>query len=158
MKKVISSILIVLCLCFVSIASVVSNHTAEVAADYIKVKHPVLTAFANDTKSATLSLQLINAGQSPHKLVAVVSPFAQSTKLNIVAAEPKTTTLSDSATHSLTLKPQGKLHFAPQTDHIALINLAAPLTDGDHVPITLIFADGSHIKVRAVAVVTHRRV
>ena len=161
MNKFIQSILAIGSLCVVSVAGAASNHNTEVAADYVKIKHPVITVFPNSTNTAILSLEMTNRGHTAHTLVAAMSPFAQIAKLNQGVSEdsPVNSEVLDKVIHhSLTLKPQSEVRFAPQAEHIVLNNLSNPLTAGDHVPVTLLFADGSHVKIRAVAVVTQKSV
>jgi copper(I)-binding protein len=85
-------------------------------------------------------LTLTNSGTVPQTLVGATSPdfaevsFHQTRTVNGVS---EMTALS-----ALTVRPQGRLQFAPGGYHLMLMQPLRALHPGDHVPITLRFADG----------------
>ncbi len=154
MRISIKSALTIACFIVSSYAYAMAYPASEVASKYIKIKHPIVTAFPEDTSHAVLSMQIKNTGKQSHTLVGAVTPYAQITKLsqNGAALPPA----ANVTYNSITLRPQSQVQFAPQGNHIALAKLSAPLSSGDHIPVTLIFADGSHVKVNALALITHK--
>lgn len=90
-------------------------------------------------------LTLINSGTAPQVLVSAASPdfaavsFHQTRTVNGVSEM--------SALGSLTVKPQSSLRFAPGGYHLMLMQPLRPLHPGDHVVITLRFADGKSLPV-----------
>jgi hypothetical protein len=90
-------------------------------------------------------LTLINAGTAPRVLVSAMSPdfaavsFHQTRTVNGVSEM--------SAVSNLTVRPQNSLRFAPGGYHIMLMQPLRALHPGDHVPITLRFADGTSLQV-----------
>jgi copper(I)-binding protein len=90
-------------------------------------------------------LTLINTGFTPRVLVGAACPdfaavsFHQTRTVNGVSEM--------SPVDTLTLRAQGSLLFAPGGYHIMLMQPLRALRPGDHVPITLRFADGSLLQV-----------
>jgi copper(I)-binding protein len=90
-------------------------------------------------------LTLTNSGTAPQTLVGATSPdfaavsFHQTRTVNGVSEMSALTTL--------TLQPQGRLQFAPGGYHLMLMQPRRALHPGDHVPITLRFADGRSLQV-----------
>jgi periplasmic copper chaperone A len=90
-------------------------------------------------------LTLINSGTAPQVLVSAASPdfaevsFHQTRTVNGLSEM--------SAVSALTISPQSSLQFAPGGYHIMLMQPSRTLHPGDHVPITLRFADGKSLQV-----------
>lgn len=90
-------------------------------------------------------LTLTNSGTVPQTLVGATSPdfaevsFHQTRTVNGVNEMSALTTL--------TVRPQGRLQFAPGGYHLMLMQPLRALHPGDHVPITLRFADGRSLQV-----------
>jgi periplasmic copper chaperone A len=90
-------------------------------------------------------LTLTNSGSAPQVLVSAMSPdfaevsFHQTRIVNGVSEM--------SAVSSLTVRPHQSLQFAPGGYHIMLMQPLRALHPGDHVPITLRFADGTSLPV-----------
>jgi copper(I)-binding protein len=90
-------------------------------------------------------LTLSNSGSAPAVLVGASSPdfaavsFHQTITVNGMSGM--------SAVERLTVAAQGSLRFAPGGYHIMLMQPTRTLHPGDHVPITLRFADASSLLV-----------
>lgn len=97
---------------------------------------------------ATAAFMVIkNTGNSEVKLIKANNPASRITELH--------THLNDGGVMkmrpvpAIDIKAGGEALLQPGGLHIMLIDLKAPLKEGDSVPITLTFADGSSMQIEA---------
>jgi copper(I)-binding protein len=90
-------------------------------------------------------LTLTNSGSTPRVLVSAVSPDFGEVSFHLTHTADGMSEMS--AVGALTISPRSRLQFAPGGYHIMLMQPLRTLHPGDHVPITLQFADGSSLQV-----------
>ena len=90
-------------------------------------------------------LTLTNTGSAPRVLVGAVSPDFGEVSFHLTHTVDGMSEMS--AVGALTINPRSTLQFAPGGYHIMLMQPLRTLHPGDHVPITLRFADGSSLQV-----------
>jgi periplasmic copper chaperone A len=90
-------------------------------------------------------LTLINSGTTPRVLVSAVSSDFADVSFHQTRTVHGVSEMS--AVSSLTVNPQHSLQFAPGGYHLMLMQPLRTLHPGDHVPITLRFADGTSLLV-----------
>jgi len=144
----------------ISVASVVAMLVAVPplwaagAADSIQIADPSVRAVPPGQDQTGAYLTLHNTGKQGHALVKAASPAARATELHTVVDEGGMSKMRPVA--KMDIAPGGTTRLQPGGLHIMLIGLTQPLAEGAHVPITLIFEDGSrkavHAPVRAIAV------
>lgn len=87
-----------------------------------------------------------NNGGGEDRLVGATSPAAQSAMLHETVEENGVSQMR----HAVgTIAPGGRLEMRPGGAHIMLMGLAAPLTDGDTLDLTLSFENAGEVAVRA---------
>ena len=92
-------------------------------------------------------LQLHNHGDKMRTLVSVESPSFKRIELHRSAEKDGMATMA--RVMKIMIPAHGKVSFEPGSLHIMLINPLAPLKSGDKVDLTLHFADGSSLNIRA---------
>lgn len=116
------------------------------AAD-LSVSHPFVRAVPPSQKVTGAFMTIKNAGSADHKLVGVASPAAATVELH--------THINDNGVmkmrpvKEIEIKAGGEAVLKPGGYHIMLIDLKQPLKEGEQVPVTLKFDDGSTLQVDA---------
>jgi copper(I)-binding protein len=93
-----------------------------------------------------------NAGDKDVKVVKADNPASKATELHTHLNENGVMKMRPVA--AIDVKSKGEAVLKPGGLHVMLINLNAPMKEGDVVPITLTFDDGSSKKVDAKVVKT----
>lgn len=119
----------------------------------IKIHHPILTLMHKDGKDARLLFEMVNQSQHPQTLIAAYSPLAKRTHLDQHAVGSHGFRLD-----SVTVAPKVRYEFEPKGTTILMRELTRPVHNGDMVPVTLIFADGSSFKLAARAEISNTKV
>ena len=88
-----------------------------------------------------------NRGGSDRQLVKAESPAARIVELHTHVNENGVMKMR--AVPAIEIKAQGQTQLKPGSFHVMLIELKQPLKEGDVVPITLNFDDGTRLKVDA---------
>ncbi len=88
-----------------------------------------------------------NAGDKDVKVVKADNPASKATELHTHLNENGVMKMRPVA--AIDVKSKGEAVLKPGGLHVMLINLNAPMKEGDVVPITLTFDDGSSKKVDA---------
>jgi periplasmic copper chaperone A len=119
------------------------------AADLVKVEAPFvrLTPPGQSTTGAFMNLK--NADSRDHKLVSAASPAARVVELHEHTHEGGVMRMRP--VKEILVKAKGETKLAPGGYHVMMIGLVKPLSDGELVPITLTFEDGSTLKLDAPA-------
>ena len=97
--------------------------------------------------STEVKMDLTNSSNQPITLVAATSPFAQQVQLHhFVKIDGKETMQQ---INQITLAAKSTDDLAFNGVHIMLIGVKHALKATEEIPLTLIFADGSHVAVNA---------
>lgn len=117
----------------------------EVASQVVKVSNAYVRAMPPSQRTTASYMTLINQGKEDHQLIAAISPAALQVQLHKTVSQNGMLTMIQQSMIDL---PAGQtFNFSPGAYHIMLINLTAPLTVGEKIPVYLIFNDGSHEQV-----------
>lgn len=128
-------------------ASVFAPATAhEVTAGDLQIIHPSIPAPTAAAKSAAGYMAISNEGSEPDRLLAVEGDFAQKIMLHTtefgsdgVARMTHLDGIEIPAGDTVVLEPGGM--------HVMLMGLTAPLTEGAHIPATLVFERAGRVEV-----------
>lgn len=117
------------------------------AADQISVDKPYVRLLPPGAQTTGAFMVIRNAGDKDVKLVKADNPASRVTELHTHLNEGGIMKMRPVA--AIEVKAKGEALLQPGGLHIMLIDLKAPLKEGDVVPITLGFDDGSSKKVDA---------
>jgi len=140
MKRIIKTLL--LCVAFLSPIAY-----AATTAESIMVDNVVARATPPGQKQSAIYLTLYNTSDKWHQLVNVTSPEAAQIQLHTTVE--KEGVYSMKRLETIDLPPKKAVKLVPGATHIMVIGLSNPLREGDNIPITLIFEDGSHLQLLA---------
>lgn len=93
----------------------------------------------------------IHGGDKPVTLVKVSAPFAVRTELH-ESMKGAGGMMSMKPLGEVAVPARGEVDFAPGGKHVMLFDVSPRLQPGERVPLTLSFADGRTIEVKAVVV------
>lgn len=118
----------------------------EIASNVIVVKTPLVAKQSSAQNATEVFMELINRSEEPHKLIAATSPIASQVQLH--------ETINNKGNRmqkidSISIKNESEKDLKPGGLHVMLIGLKEKLIKNNFIPITLIFNDGSWLKVRA---------
>lgn len=117
------------------------------AADQISVDKPYVRLLPPGAQTTGAFMVIRNAGDKDVKLVKADNPASRVTELHTHLNEGGVMKMRPVA--AIEVKAKGEALLQPGGLHIMLIDLKAPLKEGDVVPITLGFDDGSSKKLEA---------
>ncbi len=117
------------------------------AADQISVDKPYVRLLPPGAQTTGAFMVIRNAGDKDVKLVKADNPASRVTELHTHLNEGGVMKMRPVA--AIEIKAKGEALLQPGGLHIMLIDLKAPLKEGDVVPITLGFDDGSSKKLDA---------
>ena len=107
-------------------------------------------------KIAAGYLTIRNAGAAD-KLVSASSPAAEKVETHVTVKDGDISRMREVKGYAVPAK--GKLELTPSGSHLMLVNLKAPLKEGDKVPLVLRFEKAGEVKtelaVRALGTTTH---
>lgn len=109
-------------------------------APYVRLMPPAAT-----TSAAFMILR--NAGAAPARLLAASSPLAERVELHDHLRDGDVMRMR--RVDSVAIPASGQVQLQPGGLHVMLIGLKRPLKEGENVPLTLEFADGSQKQVTA---------
>lgn len=112
----------------------------SVADAYVRMVPP-----GTPTTGAFMTIK--NAGSADRKLVRADSPAAKTVELHNHINDNGVMKMRQ--VKEIEVKAKGQAELKPGSYHVMLIDLKAPLKDGETVPVTLTFDDGSTRKVDA---------
>ncbi len=130
----------------------VSAGALAAAADMVTVDEPYVRLAPPNAPATGAFMVIKNAGDKDVKVVKADNPASKATELHTHLNENGVMKMRPVA--AIEVKSKGETALKPGGLHVMLINLNAPMKEGDVVPITLTFDDGSSKKVDAKVVKT----
>jgi hypothetical protein len=116
-------------------------------ADQVGVVDPYVRMAPPGSKTTAAFMTLKNAGDKEAKLVTAAAPAASVTELHNHINDGGVMRMRQ--VKEIAVPARGEVALKPGGYHVMLIDMKAPLKEGDHVVITLGFADGSSKEVHA---------
>lgn len=117
------------------------------AADSVTVHEPYVRLAPPNAPATGGFMVLRNEGDKDVKVLKAVNPASRVTELHTHINEAGVMKMRPVA--GIDIKAKGEVALKPGGLHVMLIDLKAPLKEGDIVPITLSFDDGSSKQVDA---------
>lgn len=116
-------------------------------ADQISVTDPYVRMSPPGTKTTGAFMTIKNAGDKEARVVSAASQVANMTELHNHINDNGVMRMRQ--VKEIAVPAKGEAQLKPGGYHVMLIDMKAPLKEGDHVVITLGFADGSSKEVHA---------
>jgi copper(I)-binding protein len=117
------------------------------SADQISVHNPYIRLAPPNAPATAAFMVIHNGGSQDVKLVKADNPLSKATELHTHLNEGGVMKMRPVA--DVPIKAGGEATLQPGGLHIMLIDLKAPMKEGDTVPITLTFDDGSSKQIEA---------
>jgi copper(I)-binding protein len=117
------------------------------AAESVSANEPFVRMAPPGMTNTGAFMVLMNADSKDHKLVKADSPVAKAVELHTHTNEGGVMKMRP--VKDIEIKAKGEAVLKPGSLHVMLIGLKQELKEGDNVPITLTFEDGSSKKVEA---------
>lgn len=114
--------------------------TVTVAEAWVRLPPP-------GAKNTGAFMLLTNAGKADRKLVSASNPASKVTELHTHLNEGGVMKMRQ--VPAMDVKAGGSTRLEPGGLHVMLIDLVATLKEGEQVPLTLTFDDGSTVEVKA---------
>ena len=127
-----------------ALACAAPAHAAEPA---VNVSEPYVRLVPPSAPATGAFMLLSNTGNAARQLVAADSPVAKTVELHTHLNENGVMKMRQ--IKEIGIPAHGETRLKPGSYHVMLIDLKAPLQEGDGVPLTLTFDDGSVQKVVA---------
>lgn len=128
-------------------ALVFSSGVLAAAADQVSVQEPYVRLAPPGAPATGAFMVLKNAGDRDVALVKAENPVSRTTELHNHVNDGGVMRMRPVS--AVEIRSRGEAVLKPGGLHIMLIDLKAPLKEGDVVPITLGFDDGSSKKIEA---------
>jgi len=125
----------------------VSAGALAAAADMVTVDEPYVRLAPPNAPATGAFMVIKNAGDKDVKVVKADNPASKATELHTHLNENGVMKMRPVA--AIDVKSKGEAVLKPGGLHVMLIDMKAPMKEGDVVPITLTFDDGSSKKVDA---------
>lgn len=119
----------------------------EVSAKGVTVAHPWVRANAGGTTVTAAFMEIRTGAATADKLISVSTPAAGRVELHAHVKEGDVMKMR--ALAELGFSPGESHILMPSGDHIMLLDLKAPLREGDLVKLTLSFADAGPLEIEA---------
>jgi len=117
------------------------------AADTVSVENPYVRLVPPSAQTTGAFMVIRNNGDKDVKVLKADNPVSKVTELHTHLNEGGVMKMRQ--VPAIDIKAKGEAVLQPGGLHVMLIDLKAPLKEGDVVPITLNFDDGSSKKVEA---------
>jgi copper(I)-binding protein len=117
------------------------------AADQVTVQDPYVRLAPPNAPATGAFMVIRNAGDKDVKVVKADNPVSRVTELHTHLNEGGVMKMRP--VPAIDVKARGEAVLKPGGLHVMLIDLKAPMKEGDTVPLTLTFDDGSTKKVDA---------
>ncbi|MBS1143466.1 MAG: hypothetical protein H6R14_872 [Proteobacteria bacterium] len=117
------------------------------AADAVSVQDPVVRLAPPNAPATAAFMVIKNGGDKDIKVVKAANPASRVTELHTHLNEGGVMKMRP--VPSIDIKAKGEAVLKPGGLHVMMIDLKAPMKEGDVVPITLSFDDGSSKQVDA---------
>lgn len=111
------------------------------SADQISVQDPYVRLAPPNAPATGAFMVIKNNGDKDVKVLKADNPVSNVTELHTHLNEGGVMKMRPLA--AIDIKAKGEAVLKPGGMHVMMINLKAPMKEGDMVPITLTFADGS---------------
>ena len=121
--------------------------TALAGAGELAVDAPYVRLVPPNAPASGAFMVISNHGSSDRQLVKAESPAARIVELHTHVSEAGVMKMRQ--VPSIEIKAHGQAQLKPGSLHIMLIELKQPLKEGDNVPITLNFDDGTRLQLEA---------
>ena len=125
----------------------VSAGALAASADNVTVQEPYVRLAPPNAPATGAFMVIKNNGDKDVKVVKADNPASKVTELHTHLNDGGVMRMRPVA--AIDVKAKGEAVLQPGGLHVMMINLLAPLKEGDLVPITLTFDDGSSKKVDA---------
>lgn len=125
----------------------VSAGALAAAADQISVEQPYVRLAPPNAPATAAFMVLKNRGEQDVKLVKAANPVSKVTELHTHLNDNGVMKMRPVA--AVEIKAKGETVLKPGGLHVMLIDLKGPLKEGESVPLTLSFDDGSSKTVEA---------
>ena len=125
----------------------VSAGALAASADTVTVQEPYVRLAPPNAPATGAFMVIKNSGDKDVKVVKADNPASKVTELHTHLNDGGVMRMRPVA--AIEVKAKGEAVLQPGGLHVMMINLLAPLKEGDSVPITLTFDDGSSKKVDA---------
>ena len=86
-------------------------------------------------------LSIYNYASEPNRLVSASSPIAERVELHTMTMDNDVMRMRE-LEDGIALPPETQVDLEPGGLHVMFINLSQPFTEGDEVPVTLVFESG----------------
>jgi copper(I)-binding protein len=117
------------------------------SADMVTVQEPYVRLAPPNAPATAAFMVLKNGGDKDVKVMKADNPASKLTELHTHINDNGVMKMRPVA--AIEIKAKGETKLQPGGLHVMLINLKAPMKEGDVVPITLTFDDGSSKNVDA---------
>jgi copper(I)-binding protein len=117
------------------------------ASDHVSVIDPYVRLAPPNALATGAYMTLKNSGDAGVRLVKASNPVSRATELHTHINDKGMMKMRPVA--SIDIKPMGEAVLLPGGLHVMLIDLTLPLREGDLIPLTLTFDDGSSLLVEA---------
>jgi hypothetical protein len=111
----------------------------------VEVREPWSRATPPGAKVGAGYMTLRNASASPDKLVGASSPAAARVELHITVRDGEVLRMREVKAYDVPAR--GSFELKPGGAHLMLVNLKAPLKQGEKIPVVLRFERGGEVKV-----------
>ena len=129
------------------VSLMVSAGALAAAADMVTVNEPYVRLAPPNAPATAAFMVIKNAGDKDVKVVKADNPASKVTELHTHLNENGVMKMRPVA--AIDVKSKGEAVLKPGGLHVMLIDMKAPMKEGDVVPITLTFDDGSSKNVDA---------
>jgi copper(I)-binding protein len=130
----------IICTAAFSLSAFAADSSLSVDDPYVRLAPPGVT-----TTGAFMTIS--NSGSADRKLVKAASPVSDKVQLHTHMNDHGVMKMREIP--EIPVQANGKVELKPGSYHIMLIEMKTELKEGDHVPITLSFDDGSTSQVDA---------
>lgn len=120
-------------------------HADNVAPGNLVITQPWSRATPGGAKVAGGYLTIENRGSAPDRLLSGSTDLAKKVEIHQMATNDGVMTMRPIES-GLTIEPGKTVKFAPGGYHLMFLELKAPLTQGEQVPVTLTFEHAGEIK------------
>jgi copper(I)-binding protein len=122
-------------------------HAGEVTrAGNLEIDSPWARASVGTARPSAAYVTIRNTGDRPERLTEVTTPVAGHAETHAMAHEGGVMKMRPAG--PLEIPPGGELRLAPGGLHIMLMELKQPLTEGESLPLTLIFETAGEVTLK----------
>lgn len=112
----------------------------------LRIEHPWSRATPPGTPMGVGYLKVVNAGDTPDRLLGASSPAAGRVQIHRTVEKDGTTTMVHQA-DGVAVPANGSVRFAPGSYHLMLMGLESPLEADARVPVTLRFERAGVVEI-----------